>query len=289
MEQQLSELAINPVNAAAATTKYREYMTHDNGGRPYTVELEIRDKKTSEFSFCRADVSIFRNVYIRQFNEHRPKGDAILEYTDAKVWVGISPSTPATRFSGGYGPDFKGNSILIQPDESVQTYIFVGREVLEFNAYHPIHTFVAPVGNSDVPYCYAIDEAGLYYLLVERAILSRCQAYDTDPNEFDPYDYYYYDHHGLFPGKIEDIWYVEEGDTSDNGRPRKFRVNPNGWRDHQADKHKYVFWRVSKDKSTKYPVQLAEVDAIVAKSEEEKGTGMLFEHKILHKRAFLSE
>jgi hypothetical protein len=287
MEQQLSELTINPVDIAATTTKYREYMTHDNGGMPYTVELEIREKKASEFSSCRADVSVFRNVYFRQFNKHRPKGDAILNYSNAKVWVGVSPSTPATRFSGGHGPDFKGNSILIQPDEAVQKYIFIGHEVLEFTTYNPIHTFVAPVGNNDVPYCYAIDDAGLYYLPMERAILSKCQAYDTDPDEFDPYDYYY-DHHGLYPGKIEEILYVEDGDTSNNGRPHKFLVNPNSWRDHQADKHKYIFWRVSKDKSTKYPVQLAEVEAIVAKSEEEKGTGMLFEHTVLHHRAFLS-
>lgn len=45
--------------------------------------------------------------------------------------------------------------------------------------------FASPVGNSDVPYPYAVDRNGSYYLLIEGVVLHRV------PPSSDPYDWYY--------------------------------------------------------------------------------------------------
>ena len=60
-----------------------------------------------------------------------------------------------TEFSGGHGPAFDGNSLLLKnPDGK---YVYVGYLIFEFTPLADIVEFVSPVGNNDVPYPYAID------------------------------------------------------------------------------------------------------------------------------------
>ena len=83
------------------TNKYT-YLTHNNGDRPYRIT--IKESKL---------------IIINDNNNN----EEILSINTNKIWIGESPLTKMTEFSGGYGPKFKGNSILLYIDNY---YIFIG-------------------------------------------------------------------------------------------------------------------------------------------------------------------
>lgn len=149
------------------------YQTHDNGGRPFTVEID-RDQV----------VKIYRNIYDEKTETIEMAPDPFLTYRPSKVWVGRSPFNRMTSFSGGHGPRFDGNSFLFQVGP--RRYIFVGDRIFSFSASSPIVKFVSPVGNNDVPYPYAFDSRGWCYLMPED-VKVQVPPDQTD----DPYDYYY--------------------------------------------------------------------------------------------------
>jgi len=152
------------------------YFVHNNGGRPYKI-----GKKGD-------------TVYVyKQIENEGNEYDAPLEYTLApvlivivkKMFVGKSPRNQQTEFSKRYGPQFNGNSILLKINET--NYIYVGHTIYSFKSKSPIIKYVSPVGNSDVPYPYAIDKNGEYYLLIEDVILKNVPK----AQKYNPYNYYY--------------------------------------------------------------------------------------------------
>ncbi len=160
----------------SVTELQENYFIHNNGGRPFNVF----PTKTSSGKY---EVSIYK------------RGDLIEEkwtYTELaippilaeKVFIGESPKNEMTEFSGGYGPEFKGNSILLQISKDKKEYVFIGQDIFSFQSLFEIVDFVSPVGNSDVPYPYAVDTVGNYYLLIEDVVLKV-------PDGKDPYRYYY--------------------------------------------------------------------------------------------------
>ena len=112
------------------------------------------------------------------------------------VFVGESPLNDMTAFSGGHGPRFRGNTILVQPEDADAVRDlednFIAQEIFRFRALAPIVSFVSPVGNSDVPYAYAVDRDGVVYLLNADVVLlnaSTLAPFLHGPS--DPYSYYY--------------------------------------------------------------------------------------------------
>lgn len=167
---------------------FQEYQTHNNGGRPYSVKVfpMIRDELIP--------VEIYKN---------NSRWDDLLEteideihmlnsYQVKKVFIGRSPRNIMTLFSGGFGPEFDGNSLLLKIDE--YRYIFIGDKIFSFNTDFPIVEYTSPVGNSDVPYPYAKDENGNYYLMIEDVIIKHSPTLEREIEEgdFDDiYSYYY--------------------------------------------------------------------------------------------------
>ena len=140
------------------------YYTHDNGGRPYQVVININN------------IQVFNN-------ENK---EFILEFDNPeKVFIGESPETEMTKYSGGYGNEFIGNSILVKTKDN--TYYFIGHNIFKFSTEDEIIKYVSEVGNNDVPYPYAIDSKGRYYLMIEDIILEKI----SDEFKEDPYNYYY--------------------------------------------------------------------------------------------------
>ncbi len=135
------------------------YTTHFNGGRPFKVEI--------------------KSSVVTIYDNHRSETEPLMVFTDiCKLFVGKSPLTPMTEFSGGHGKDFDGNSILIQT-ESLR-YVFVGHVIYSFDAISPIVSYVSEVGNNDVPYPYAVDEHDNVYLMIENVIVKN-NIGTTDP------------------------------------------------------------------------------------------------------------
>jgi hypothetical protein len=149
----------------------RKYYIHNNGGRPFKVTVEDNH------------VKVYKQTYSEQTYTYTK--NPVLDIIAKKVFIGKSPINEMTKFSLGYGPKFDGNSILLDMDNN--KYIFIGDKILNFTALSKITSFVSQVGNNDVPYPYAIDEDGRYYLLIENVILT---IIDTEKYD-DPYTYYY--------------------------------------------------------------------------------------------------
>ena len=176
------------------------FLTHSNYARPYKViicNLTVRviDTKTH------AEVASVESLY---------------------NWVGESPLTDMTMFSGGHGGRFLGNSFLIEMKTSVpHNYMFIGHIVFTFIANSKIVKYVSEVGNNDVPYPYAIDENDNFYLMTEDVMLQVPEKYKDQP-----YHYYYW----INKDKYQDVVDIKELIAEYNGMKEtyglSFQINP---------------------------------------------------------------
>jgi hypothetical protein len=150
------------------------YEIHDNGGRPFLVE-DHGGKVT---------------VYRQEFDEATETytlGKKVLESPYKKLFVGTDP----LKASPYWSPKFRGNSLLLHV--SGAKYMFIGLKIYSFKTLDgdAIRAFYSPVGNSDVPYAYAIGEKNTYLFLEEVTVPNE----DLDPKR-DAYSQYY----GFEPG-----------------------------------------------------------------------------------------
>lgn len=151
----------------------KTYYIHDNGSRPFKVD--IKNKKV----IISATHDNDEQKYVK-FVTYKPK----------QIFIGKSEKNGMTEFSGGFGEEFDGNSILL--NIKGKKYIFIGRSIFMFSAKNKIIEYTSPIGNSDVPYPYAIDKEGYIYLLIEEVIMKTNDELKKYLNnkEIDPYDYY---------------------------------------------------------------------------------------------------
>lgn len=156
------------------------YYTHDNGGKPFKVDVDGKNVKIYMFVENSEDKS-----------EESIDGDysmCILTFESDIVFIGESPNIEMSRYS--HGPKYDGNSILLHIKNN--EYVFIGTKIFSFEALSTIVNFVSPVGNNDVPYPYAIDENGNIYLLIEDVVIKSNDTLVKHMEEFDtPYGYYY--------------------------------------------------------------------------------------------------
>ncbi|PNH01165.1 DNA ligase [Tetrabaena socialis] len=169
-EQGVRVMNRSEFDAEFFSTSFKHYLTHDNGGRSFKVCFDSRRFWVFKPSSPDDDVTSHDAVAVKP-----------TPYT--RVFIGRSPLNERTRFSGAYGPKFDGNSMLFEI--APRRYVFVGHCIRLFNSTEPIEKFVSPVGNSDVPYPYAIDRSGHVYMLLEEVVLT------SRPRPPDPHDLYY--------------------------------------------------------------------------------------------------
>lgn len=140
-----------------SATQVSVYWTRDNGGHAFRVSVRS-DGVTARDLETRVDTDVA-----------------------GRVWVGRSPVTPMTMFSGAYGPAYDGNSVLVEVSD--RECCFIGTCIKRFETAGPIVRFVSEVGNNCVPYPYAVDVSGRCYLLIEDVVM------DDAPDE--PYTVFY--------------------------------------------------------------------------------------------------
>ncbi len=191
---------------------HQEYLIHDNGGRPFKVKITHTNVKVYKL------INYDTNTY----SDHE-----ILSFDVKKCFIGSSPKNEMTLFSGGYGKKFYGNSILLHIKDN--EYVYIGSEIYSFQSMSEIVKYVSPVGNSDVPYPYAIDKNNNIYLMIENVILTNEKV--KNDNKFDPYHIYY------AKSKIykfeDDMFYIN--DESYNFDYKPYPLEDYKWltRDHQ--------------------------------------------------------
>jgi hypothetical protein len=164
-------------------TKSTSYLTLDNGGRSFDVVL-------TPTSF-----SVFKRRQLTKKERSDNKGDweTIDKIIDGlKYDVGVVRPTKYIRVFVGvcpeYGRKLAGNSILVQLTK--KKYMFIGQQVETFEVNEDIVGYLSPVGNSGVPYPYAVGVKNTY-LMIEDTYLPNDTITEDDPYK------QFYGHHLL--------------------------------------------------------------------------------------------
>lgn len=147
-------------------------------------EMSFKIKILNNNQSQRVQVEIFKKMINRNYQIYY---ENFLNFDCSKAFIGKSLPCRMTLFSEGYGPKWDGNSILLHLNNNI--YIFIGNKIFSFSSLSEIIEYYSPIGNNCIPYPYALDNDGNYYLLIEDVILLNCHG-KLDYNE-DPYDYYY--------------------------------------------------------------------------------------------------
>lgn len=158
---------------------WKHYFIHDNGGRAFVVFLFSPYPKKGERGEKRGEKKRV-NVYARDEKLYHYDVNLlvcpelytrqILDIEVEEVFIGRSPKNKMTEYSGGYGPDFDGNSILLHVKDL--EYIYIGSIIYSFTTRSHVTKYVSPVGNSDVSYPYVYDEDGNCYLMLEDVMMT---------------------------------------------------------------------------------------------------------------------
>lgn len=153
------------------------YFIHDNGGRPFKVvvtrtrlsvfPLLRYEEETRKWSYHTAPVISFgmrgKKLFVPKQHPRTPS-----HYVSAQ-----------SRFG-------KGNSLLVRLAPHI--YLYIGTEVYVFYAEDTIQEYYSPIGNSDVPYPWAVGRHNVYFMVdVDRqdqltfVPKSMIQGYRGDP------------------------------------------------------------------------------------------------------------
>ena len=135
------------------------YPTKDNGGIGYVVCVKKDESEVLVYGRTKAVILVDIEDPLSIFTE------LVARYRPITVFIGKSPLNDMTGFSGGHGPRFDGNTILLEITAAkVDTwrYAQIDSCIYEFSTDEPIHTYISSVGNNCVPYPYAESDNWCY-------------------------------------------------------------------------------------------------------------------------------
>jgi hypothetical protein len=141
--------------------KSKFYKIHDNGSKPYLVE--ITGKKVSVFK----NMNTFEKVGGKYIEKSFPPKH-LFDVTANEIFIGKKSKTGG--YSGLTPKSAIGNSILLKINDS--KYLYIGHQIYEFKPIKDddIQKYYSDIGNSDVPYPYAIGKTHIYIMLYKVAI-----------------------------------------------------------------------------------------------------------------------
>ena len=167
---------------------YKTYFIHENYDRPFLVyvrnnTVHIYKIPTKKYYYSEKD-------YSKDDSKNKPFYIELVKiYKTKKIFIGKSPLIPMTKFSGGHGNKFNGNTILLQIEPN--KYVFIGAYIYEFKIDDIINQYYSPVGNNDVPYPVALGSKNSYFML-DKTYVSNDKFKDlSKKNKIDLYSYYY--------------------------------------------------------------------------------------------------
>ena len=149
---------------------------HFNGGVPFKVEIFENDGKIIIYKINDDDVDQNGNYVYDTFK-------TINKYEHVFV-----------PHDSVYGYD--GNTILIEITKN--KYMYIGKNIYVFKTNEEITDYKSPMGNSDVPYPFAISK-NYYYLLLEKIYYKKELAKEQDP-------------YGVYYGHIKKVQEIQEKD-----------------------------------------------------------------------------
>jgi hypothetical protein len=135
----------------------KTYNIIDNGSKPFVVDVYP--------SHIEIYKQILKNIDGKEQYERDRK---IKDTTYKKIFIGDNN----LKITEGVAPKgmYPGNSILVQINN--EEYIYIGHEIYSFNIHEgdKILRYYSPVGNSAVPYPYAIGEKYTYFMLDRQTV-----------------------------------------------------------------------------------------------------------------------
>jgi hypothetical protein len=129
---------VKPAHDASIKT----YKIHDNGAVPYIAMIKPKSR-------------------IEVYSTNKKVVD--IEYTQLFVGDNLLPYPLAVKKGKAIG-----NSLLIKT--GVNKYIYVGSEIYSIETKEEIKKYYSPVGNSDVPYPYAVGDNLTYFMLDKKTL-----------------------------------------------------------------------------------------------------------------------
>lgn len=145
---------ISPKRKSASPSRKKTYLIVDNGARPFVVDVY---GSRSE-------------IYRQKYNDEREEWvrvKKIFETLFSKIFIGDNDLRDKSYANKG---QFPGNSILLEIDQG--KYIYIGDTIYSFETRNneKITKYYSPVGNSQVPYPYAVGENNTYFMLDKKSL-----------------------------------------------------------------------------------------------------------------------
>lgn len=146
--------------------KKKHYFTLDNGGRPFCTYIigkkviVYKEKKNSDKDY----EFMWKWFHYLDLPENIRYSEKIKTFTTKKIYIGKSPKNEMTKFSGGYGEKWDGNTILLELTGN--KYVYLGETITEFTLQKgdKVEKYWSPVGNSAVPYAFILGEKNVYFM-----------------------------------------------------------------------------------------------------------------------------
>lgn len=160
---------------ATRKSKGKTYEIHDNGGRPFFVNIQGKN------------VVVERNMDTSDFKDSKfitiphPRKQVLAMKVD-QIFIG--KKSPKGGYDGLKPSEAEGNSILLKKGPK---YIYIGSEIYEFTPMpgDSIDAYFSDIGNNDVPYPYAVGKTHIYIMLDKVAVDK--SFFDMKKNIYDQY------------------------------------------------------------------------------------------------------
>ncbi len=168
--------------------KGKTYEIHDNGGRPFFVSIKGNtvcvEKNMDTFEYKDGK---FRDI-------QKPRKHLFDKSVD-EIFIG--KKSPTGGYDGLKPSEAEGNSILLKKGSN---YMYIGSEIYEFSPMKDdtIEKYYSDIGNSDVPYPYAVGKSHIYIMLDKVAVEK--SFFDMKKNI---YQQYYFGESDFKPKKLK--------------------------------------------------------------------------------------
>ena len=168
---------------------YKSYFTHNNRDRPFLV-------------YIKKDVYVYSKPNDHLENSKNNYTKLVKKYTPLKIFIGKSHFNNMTKYSGAYGKNFDGNTLLLQLKDN--KYVFIQNKLQEFTTNHDeIINFTSNIGNNDVPYPMAFGKKYVYSFINGISYISNKDFYqDINKKKIDDV-YRYFELEPFFISKFK--------------------------------------------------------------------------------------
>ena len=151
------------------------YKIHDNGGRPFVVNVSGSEVSVSK------NMDSFEKVNGKWMDIKRPEK---MLFTIVADQIHIGKKSPKGGYDGMKSSEAEGNSILLHVGS---VYRYIGSEIYDFKPIdgEKIIKYYSDIGNNDVPYPYALSNNYVYFM-IEKTIVP-LEEFDMKKNLYGQY------------------------------------------------------------------------------------------------------